>query len=39
MSKMPVEFRIIDDAKHAMTKNVERITKEIENAKQKQSKG
>ena len=31
--------RIIDDARHAMTKNVERIAKEIENAKQKQSKG
>ena len=34
----PVKW-ILDDAENAMKRNVERITKEIEHAKQKQSKG
>ena len=38
-SKSGLISRILDDAENAMKRNVERITKEIEHAKQKQSKG
>jgi len=38
-SKSGLVSRILDEARSAMDRNVERITKEIENAKQKQSKG